>query len=140
MMATLICAAVFPFLPAEGPVLHFGVKLTGHLADGNAVNAGAALHAFKDGYKVIDNGVKGGIVSLPSYHAASAVVIAWGAWSTPLRWPLFALNIVMALSAVVVGNHYLVDILAGMAVGAVALQLTSCLRRPVATGVTIITT
>ena len=67
---------------------------------------------------------RGGLISIPSYHAAAALMFAWAAW--PLRgwkWLFLALNTGVAASATVVGNHYLVDIVAGVAVGAASIVL-----------------
>jgi membrane-associated phospholipid phosphatase len=56
-------------------------------------------------------------VSFPSYHAASAVLFAWGAWPMKwLRWPSLVLNAALCASALIIGAHYLVDLLAGFAV------------------------
>ncbi|BCM19200.1 phosphatase PAP2 family protein [Mesorhizobium sp. J8] len=56
-----------------------------------------------------------GIMTFPSLHAASAVLFAWAAWELKwLRYPFLLLNVVMAISAAVVGNHYTVDVIAGI--------------------------
>ncbi|MGX5806087.1 phosphatase PAP2 family protein [Bradyrhizobium sp. Arg314] len=56
-----------------------------------------------------------GIMTFPSLHAASAVLFAWAGWELKwLRYPFLILNVVMAISAAVVGNHYTVDVIAGV--------------------------
>ncbi|MBZ9765504.1 phosphatase PAP2 family protein [Mesorhizobium sp. CA6] len=56
-----------------------------------------------------------GIMTFPSLHAASAVLFAWAAWEQRwLRYPFLFLNVIMAISAAIVGNHYTVDVIAGM--------------------------
>ncbi|RWB51817.1 phosphatase PAP2 family protein [Mesorhizobium sp.] len=58
-----------------------------------------------------------GIMTFPSVHAASAVLCAWAAWGVRwLRYPFLILNIVMAISAAIVSNHYIVDVIAGIGV------------------------
>jgi membrane-associated phospholipid phosphatase len=132
MIGTLICAAFLPFMPAEGPVLHFGVKITGTLANSQALKAGADLHALKSGFRIIGLKGGGGFVSLPSYHAAAALMFVWAAWPTFLRWPILLLDAAMLASTIVVGNHYLVDLPAGMIVGAISLAIAGKAMRETA--------
>ncbi len=64
----------------------------------------------------------GGIVTFPSFHAASAVLYVWALW--PARWfrPLIlAVNGLMLASTPISGGHYLIDIIAGIAVAASAI-------------------
>jgi hypothetical protein len=64
----------------------------------------------------------GGIVTFPSFHAASAVLYAWALW--PLRWlrPLILLiNGAMLAATPLNGGHYFADVLAGVAVAALAI-------------------
>lgn len=58
-----------------------------------------------------------GLVAFPSFHAASAVLYLWALW--PVRWlgPVAAVgNLLMLLSTPIVGGHYFVDLIAGIAV------------------------
>ena len=65
-----------------------------------------------------------GILAFPSVHAAGAVLCAWLAWgSLVLRVPLAALNAAMAASAIPMGAHYLVDVLAGIILAVVAIAV-----------------
>lgn len=60
-----------------------------------------------------------GILTFPSVHAGVAALCAWAAWpSRALRLPFLLLNLLMTVSAITHGAHYLVDILAGIAVAA----------------------
>jgi len=72
-----------------------------------------------------------GIVTFPSVHAAGALLCAWAAWDLkPVRYPFVAWNVVMGISAVSHANHYLVDILAGVAIASMSIYLVSeVLRR-----------
>lgn len=57
-----------------------------------------------------------GILTFPSVHAAVAMLCAWAAWGNKLlRLPFLALNILMMVSAVSHGSHYMIDVLAGVA-------------------------
>lgn len=67
-----------------------------------------------------------GILTFPSVHAGVAALCAWAAWpSRGLRWPFLALNLIMAVSAVTHGAHYLIDIFAGGLVAAVTVPLVA---------------
>lgn len=72
--------------------------------------------------RMLDQSLITGIVTFPSLHAADAVVLAWGyARLGRIGWPLAALNVLMIGSAVVVGGHYIVDVVAGGVIAAVAI-------------------
>ena len=64
----------------------------------------------------------GGIVTFPSFHAASAVLYAWALW--PVRWmrPIVVLAFTAMLAATPInGGHYLIDIIAGIAIAVLAI-------------------
>jgi hypothetical protein len=63
-----------------------------------------------------------GIVTFPSFHAASAALYAWALW--PVRWirPLALLaNGAMLASTPIDGGHYFIDVIAGIAVAVAAI-------------------
>jgi membrane-associated phospholipid phosphatase len=123
-LSLAIATAIFPFAPAEGPILFYGI-------DVHSVGRpfAPALISLKDGYRTLDHSVFVGLISFPSYHAAAAIIFTWACWTTRLRWVILDLNFVMAASAITAGSHYLVDVLAGLAVGAVAITMTSTMER-----------
>jgi hypothetical protein len=64
----------------------------------------------------------GGIVTFPSFHAASAVLYAWALW--PVRWlrPLTLLaNGAMLAATPLNGGHYFIDVIAGVIIAAVTI-------------------
>ncbi len=62
-----------------------------------------------------------GVITFPSLHTALAVLFAAAFWPVPwLRWIAIVLNSLMMVSIPVEGSHYLVDMLSGGAVAAVA--------------------
>lgn len=73
-----------------------------------------------------------GILTFPSVHAGAACLCAWAAWgSRLLRFPAVLANIAMAISAVSHGSHYLVDVVAGVALAAsIVLLLDVLVKRP----------
>ena len=72
-----------------------------------------------------------GIITFPSVHAAVALLCAWAAWDLkPVRYVFIAWNALMAISAVSHANHYLVDIVAGVAIAGFSIYAVSqALRR-----------
>jgi hypothetical protein len=71
----------------------------------------------------IDFEAVNGIISFPSMHAAVAIIVPYTLrWNRRLFAPIAALNAVMLASAVPSGNHYVVDIIAGIAVAVLAIE------------------
>jgi membrane-associated phospholipid phosphatase len=70
----------------------------------------------------IDFEAVNGIISFPSMHAAVAIIVPYTLrWNRWLFAPIAALNAVMLLSAVPSGNHYVADVIAGVAVAVLAI-------------------
>ena len=64
----------------------------------------------------------GGIVTFPSFHAASAILYAWALW--PLRWArpfVVLINGVMLAATPLNGGHYFIDVIAGVAFAVLAI-------------------
>lgn len=75
----------------------------------------------------------GGIVTFPSFHAASAVLYAWALW--PLRWfrPIIVpINGLMLAATPIDGGHYFVDLIAGIAIAIVAIMAAKAVGRLIA--------
>ncbi|MGX8008057.1 phosphatase PAP2 family protein [Mesorhizobium sp. ORM8.1] len=91
---------------------HFGFYFLDHF---NAVRSEAQF--------VLSPLTAKGIITFPSVHAAVALLCAWAAWDLRLPARLFflALNILMAVAAITHGNHYLVDVIAGLAIAAISI-------------------
>jgi membrane-associated phospholipid phosphatase len=147
LLATLL---IYPLFPTQGAFAHFGFRPS----DFGGINAvawtyGPAIEAIRDhGTRLITPKLMVPFVSFPSYHAAAAVILAWAAWPTVLRWPFAILNALMVASAILIGGHYAVDLIAGCAisillcrqidhptVGRVETTVGSGINRPVREGV-----
>jgi membrane-associated phospholipid phosphatase len=75
-----------------------------------------------------------GIVTFPSFHAASALLYAWALW--PVRWirPIAILaNVAMLASTPIDGGHYFIDLVAGLAVAVVAIMVARAVSRRIET-------
>jgi hypothetical protein len=79
---------------------------------------------LRDGtLRTLDLFALNGVLTFPSFHAASAVLYAWGLW--PMRWlrPLNLLgNGAMLLATPIGGGHFLVDVLAGIAIAIASIH------------------
>ncbi|MPT48189.1 MAG: hypothetical protein E2598_07170 [Sphingobium sp.] len=120
ILAASLCILLFPLAPATGGYVYYGIAR----ADVPYVHVAAAwdapeiLRELKNG-TLSHIGVRTieGIVTMPSFHAAASVVLAWSFWqSRLLRWPMLAANIAMFISSVPIGSHYIVDLIAGSAI------------------------
>jgi membrane-associated phospholipid phosphatase len=77
----------------------------------------------------IDFEAVNGIISFPSMHAAVAIIVPYALrWNSLIFWPIAALDAVMLASAVPSGNHYLTDVIAGVAVGVMAIACGRALQ------------
>jgi membrane-associated phospholipid phosphatase len=71
-----------------------------------------------------------GIITFPSVHAAVAILCAWAIWPLKLaRFPFIVLNIFMFFSAIVVGGHYVVDLISGTGITGFAIALVLYVTR-----------
>jgi hypothetical protein len=72
-----------------------------------------------------------GIVAFPSCHALMAVLLVY-VHRPPLKtfWPVLVLNILMISAAPFAGHHYLVDLIAGSAMVAIAAPIIHAAMRP----------
>ena len=72
-----------------------------------------------------------GIVSFPSFHAASGILYIWALW--PVRYlggVAVALNLLMIASTPVIGAHYMIDVFGGVALAVVGIWLAKYLMVP----------
>jgi hypothetical protein len=106
--------------PAIGAYHAIGINL----ADFPNVTPGGYLDTLHEmplvrggALRELDVGHLVGVVTFPSFHAASAALYIWGLW--PFRWLRLinlALNGAMLVATPIGGGHFLVDVLAGIAV------------------------
>jgi len=82
---------------------------------------------------VIDFRRLAGIVTFPSFHAASAVLYMWVFW--PIWWMRPAVVIgcgTMLLATPICGGHYFIDIVAGVGVAVLAIAMAGAAARRLA--------
>jgi PAP2 superfamily protein len=122
LVATTIISAL---VPAIGVYQQIGLD-PGTLKN---INPGAYLDQLRDLPPTRDGVLRqldllglGGIVTFPSFHAASAVLFAWALWVVKWMRPVALLaNGAMLAATPLNGGHYFIDVFAGMVVAVLAI-------------------
>lgn len=133
IFAAMLCGTITillsPLFPAVSNFVHLGLQSQDfthvdpwagyiHLADYQSLRAGT-MHSL-----MLTKAQ--GIITFPSYHAGLATVTLWAFWRTPwVRWPGVVTAILTIVATPVDGGHYLVDILAGIALASACIALSS---------------
>jgi membrane-associated phospholipid phosphatase len=119
--AALITAALFCIWPAIGPWTICGFAPTKMQAD-----VGSYLTLLKTNSPVYMNPESSGIVSFPSFHVVLALLSAIALWgSRRLRWFVLPLAVMICLSTLTTGWHYLIDVIGGLVVTFMAHTLSA---------------
>lgn len=113
-----------PF-PATSAFIHYSI------GDPNTAATVSDFAILRDGsLRIIDIAQTQGLVSMPSFHAALAVLFTYSL--RQIRW-LFSiavpLNVVMVLSTPTQGGHYLADVVAGLLLSALTIQTLNAIIR-----------
>jgi hypothetical protein len=124
-VALVFTLALFALVPAAGPLTHYGLASGTYVPLTNeeqvrlieAVRAAEAIIIHKEDLI--------GVISFPSFHAASALIFVWAGWHVPLaRLYFLGVSLAMLAATPVEGNHYLIDLFGG-AIVAIAAILTT---------------
>src|SRR5207237_4180221 len=123
-VALALTLALFAGMPAAGPLTHYGLAGSSYVPITNDAQLHLIEAARAGRIALVHREDLIGIVSFRSFHAASAFIFIWAAWSMPItRWITLAVNAAMLCATPVEGNHYFVDLIGGAAVAAVAVAL-----------------
>ena len=131
-VALVLTVAIFPLFPASAAFHFYG--LTPDMMPGQTAVASWELPEIMESLRNGANRTLGraeltGIVTMPSFHAAGAILLLWAYWTFKwLRVLSVAINGAMFLSAVPVGGHYLVDIIAGLALAILSIVIARGLQ------------
>jgi len=122
------------YMPAVGTYTFYGIEPSDHPhidPEYKAVHVPEVM-GLRDGSVSDVTRVVVGIVTFPSYHAAAAVVYAWGWWGIRgVRWAALAYNGLIIAATPLHGSHYLIDCIVGIMIAVACIAVT--LRfRPVA--------
>ena len=125
-IALIVTTIISIFVPAIGTYDVLNVH-----PDPNLFTPGGYLDQLRELPLVRDGSLRdlsyrslAGLITFPSFHAASAVLYLWAFW--PVRWlgPIAAaINVMMLLATPIVGGHYFVDIFAGIAIAAASIAV-----------------
>lgn len=118
LIGVLTCIVLSGVLPALG---HPGVIGMTHIEE---------LRRIREGHWSAMSPGGGGIVTFPSFHAELAVIYIYCV--RHYRWVrvcFVPLNIVMLVSTITVGGHYLVDVIAGVVVAFGSIALIRAIQR-----------
>jgi hypothetical protein len=134
--AAVVTVVVAGFMPALSPLAHFAITPADHpnivLAVPREFEA-QALALRDGGMRIIELGKAQGLVTFPSFHTVVAVLLLLGFRQVPyLRWASLVLNTLMLISIPIEGSHYLVDLIAGVAVALLAWAMARALAHSAA--------
>jgi hypothetical protein len=119
LLSALVTIAIAAVLPAAGawPYLDLTAENSPHVLP-TVSTSWPVFYGLRDGSLRTLAGIGSeGIITFPSLHAALAVVVIAALWPIPiLRWVILALDVVMLIATPIDGSHYLIDVLAGIAV------------------------
>jgi hypothetical protein len=131
-IALIVTTIISIFVPAIGTYEVLNVH-----PDPNVFTPGGYLDQLHDLPLVRDGSLRElsyrsltGLVTFPSFHAASAVLYLWAFWPIRRIGPLAAVvNVMMLLATPVVGGHYFVDIFAGIAIAIASIVAATYVAR-----------
>jgi membrane-associated phospholipid phosphatase len=131
--AALATVAIATCMPALSPIVHLGITPADHPNIVLAVPLEFQKHALalREGtMSIIDLSGAQGLVTFPSFHTVSAVLLLLAFWTVPyLRWISLPLNTLMLVAIPIEGSHYLVDVIAGAVLAVTTWGLASWMVR-----------
>jgi hypothetical protein len=133
-IALIVTIIISVFVPAVGTFYGLDVSPTEKFPLLNSAYYAAQLRditALRDGsLRHLELYRLAGIVSFPSFHAASGFLYIWALWPVRgFRWLTIGINTWMIAATPVIGAHYIVDIAGGAAVTAGSVVLARQLFR-----------
>lgn len=124
-MTLVVTLLGYMFFPALGPYEYykFGPEAFPSVLAPGAWVAPGITEALRNGANQTSFE---GLVTFPSFHAATAILFAYGWRAVPLiGWPFVALNVLMLMSCVPIGSHYVIDVVTGVSLAMAGLALAS---------------
>lgn len=125
--SAIITVIVSGFMPAMSPLAYLQITPADHPHINLAVprEFEAQALALRAGVlRVVELGDAQGLVTFPSFHTVTAILLLLAFRDVPyMRWVSLVANTLMLLAIPIEGSHYLVDVIAGIAVALVAWAL-----------------
>lgn len=119
MLTTLVTIGISAVIPAMGPWLFYHAQpAIAHGAIPVSSTSWPVFLGLRDGTFHAMSGLNSeGIITFPSLHAALSVLFVLALWRVRgLRWIALAINIAMIMATPFAGSHYVVDVIAGIAI------------------------
>jgi membrane-associated phospholipid phosphatase len=118
LIAGFITICIGALFPAEGTYAWY------HFTP-NAVQVGDVERLYELRQNIVDLGKLNGIVEFPSFHTALSViyVYAFRDENKFIFFPILLLNILLIFSCLSHGGHFLIDVIAGVAVAVIAIGI-----------------
>jgi len=138
MLGALITLVIFCFMPAVASYTYYGPDprsvsefVRQWPLSGTSFLSGL-LRIHGGHLDTLDVATINGIVTFPSYHGIMGLILIYQARGIAvLFWPYLAINLVMLVSTVPVGGHYMIDCVGSVAVFAVSVAiLDACEGKP----------
>ena len=132
-LSLIITSIISTAVPAIGVFQQLGVAVT----DFPNLSLDAYLGQLRDLPLVRDGSLRvlhvdalSGIITFPSFHAASAVLYVWAFWCSSWFRPIaIVANLAMLAATPITGGHYFIDVVAGIAVAALAIVAARAISR-----------
>lgn len=132
LISVVACGLISSFIPAVGAYEFYGINEAMHPnLRLTTMNVHLAEYvSLRDGsFSTFSITQAKGIITFPSYHSTIAFLFAWAVWRTPyVRWAGLLINAVMVAATPFYGSHYLVDVLAGLALAPPSFLLACWVR------------
>jgi membrane-associated phospholipid phosphatase len=113
-MALFVTVLFFTIAPAKSGYAHFATSPADfpHVLVSTGWESAKIIANYRGGETQM---ILEGLITFPSFHAVAAALFAFAWMGIPvLRWPFAILNILMLVSCVPIGSHYVVDVFAGI--------------------------
>lgn len=108
-----ICYILFLLIPVTGPRFLFDNVQEAHMGTG----VFSAIASLNQDYGMLRGG------AFPSAHVAATAIATWSLWRSRRKffWALLPLCVAVPVGAVYLGYHYIIDVVAGVAVTGLAV-------------------
>lgn len=118
----LLASTVSIFVPALGSTVYHGIQgITGLPNTAGNFHMATVAYYRDDPMATFDLGKLEGIVTFPSFHMAMAILVPYAFRGTGIAsWLAVSWSLLVTISAVVIGGHYVVDLLAGAMIWTIA--------------------
>jgi hypothetical protein len=111
-----LCILIAMFLPAKGPIFYFNIEVDPIFYAGVFASLKTFIFLREETVNVIDvSQFNSGIVAFPSFHAGAAILFSYAMRGSGRLFRVASItNALMLLAIPIIGDHYLIDVIAGV--------------------------